>query len=177
MHDLFANLLLFHKSLIVGLALAATCSLLSVYVVLRRMAMISEAIAHSGIGGIAVALLLGYFYPPADGPITRQLITGLFCITTALAIGYVARSRRVTEDSAIGIFLVASLALGILLLSIRAHFPVLRGQTRPASIESVLFGDLLSVNASDVWVSLIAMAIIFILVFALYNELLYTTLD
>ena len=177
MHDVLFNLLSFHKTIIVGLALAATCSLLSVFVVLRRMAMISEAVAHSGIGGIAVALLIGYFYPATDGSLMQQLITGAFCLFTALAIGYVTKTRKVTEDSAIGILLVATMAAGVLLLSIRSHFPVPKGQTRPASIESVLFGQLASVTRADMWVALIAMVIVFGLVLALYNEFLYTTLD
>jgi len=177
MHDFLNNIVSFHKSLIVGFALAATCSLLSVFVVLRRMAMISEAVAHAGIGGIAVALLAGYFFPATDGPVMQQIITGIFCLGTALAIGYVTRTRRVTEDSAIGIFLVASMALGILLLSVRSKFPVLSGQTRPASIESVLFGDLISVTTTDMWIALVVPVVVFGLVIALYNEFLYTTLD
>ena len=43
---------------IVGLAIAATCSLLSPYIVLRRMALISEGVSHAGFGGIGAQLLI-----------------------------------------------------------------------------------------------------------------------
>src|ERR1041385_5060333 len=97
---------------IVGLSLAAACSLLSVFIVLRKMAMIAESIAHAGIGGIAVALLMGVYFPIFNHPVMIQLVTGVFCLITALLIGYVTRGGQVSEDSAIGIFLAATLALG-----------------------------------------------------------------
>ena len=79
MQDFLNNLTLFPYTFIVGLSLAAACSLLSVFIVLRKMAMIAESIAHAGIGGIAVALLLGVYFPIFNHPVMIQLVTGVFC--------------------------------------------------------------------------------------------------
>ena len=109
--------------LIVGPIMAAVCALLSVFVVLRRMAMISEAVAHAGLGGMALSLLLGYWWGFANSYWGQELITGAFCITTALMIGLFSRGRDVTVDSAIGIFLVASVSVGVILLYVRRMLP------------------------------------------------------
>jgi manganese transport system permease protein len=165
---------------IVGLALAAACSIISVFIVLRKMAMISEAIAHSGICGIAVALLLGHLFPlfldPTWGPALQQTVIGVFCVFTALLIAYFTRGKHVSEDSAIGICLVATVALGVLLLSVNARFHR-PGEPTPASIESILFGDILAVSRTEMWIALAALAVVFFVVAAFYNEFVYTTLD
>src|SRR5271170_2046976 len=62
--------------LIAGPMIGATCALLSVYVVLRRMALIAEGVSHAGFGGISIAVLMGYFFPMLDNDIWRQIITG-----------------------------------------------------------------------------------------------------
>ena len=101
-HQYLEMLQLAKYLLIVGPIIGATCAVLSVYVVLRRMALISEGISHAGFGGIAVAVLAGYFFPameaPAWGPLWREVITGIFCLIMAMLIGYVSRRKRVSED-------------------------------------------------------------------------------
>ncbi|MGN6368240.1 MAG: metal ABC transporter permease [Phycisphaerae bacterium] len=162
--------------LIAGPIIGASCALLSVFVVLRRMALIAEGVSHAGFGGIAVALLLGYYLPALDNDIVREIITGLFCLATAMLMGYVTRRKRVSEDSAIGIFLVATVAIGMLLLSIRSRLPS-QGRPIPPDVESLLFGSFASVNATDTWVAAGAMLIVYGTIFALYYQFLYTTLD
>lgn len=162
-------------SLIIGVAIAATCSLISTFVVLRKMALISEGVSHAGFGGMAVALLVGYYIPALSNELAVRVVTGLFCLGTALLIGYFARSRRVHEDSAIGILLVASVALGNVLLHFYASLP----HDRPVrtDVERLLFGDFASVNFTDTVVSVCTAAVCFFIVGLLYWQFLYTTLD
>lgn len=164
------------KVLLVGVTIAACCSLLSTFVVLRRMSMIAEGVAHAGYGGFGVALILGYFFSFDYGTLTERIITGTFCLATALGIGYVTRSKKVHDDSAIGIFLVATMALGYLLTQIRVTaFP--GAGLRPPKTESLLFGDFIAVNWNDALVAGVTAAICFIAVALFYHQLLYTTLD
>ena len=162
-------------TLIVGVAIAATCSLLSIYVVLRRMALIAEGVSHAGFGGIAVALLAGYYMPAVAGDLGSRLITGAFCLATALLIGYFTRSGRVHEDSAIGIFLVASVAFGNLLLHYHANLP--HAVVMSSSIENLLFGDFAAVTLQDALLSVATAIVCFGVVGALYWQFLYATLD
>lgn len=169
--------------LIAGPLIGATCALLSVYVVLRRMALISEGVSHAGFGGIAVAILLGYYAAPLDSPWWQVAITGVFCLITSLLIGYVSRRKRVSEDSAIGIFLAATVAFGAILIKIRSLLPTpppdASGIPRavPANLENLLFGQFAAVVQTDVIVLAVAAVVVFVIIGALYHQFLYTTLD
>lgn len=176
MEDFLFRLELYKYVFVAGPAVALMCSVLSVYIVLRRMAMISEGVSHSGFGGIATALLLGYYFSFFDGHVMEEIITAIFCLGTALLIAYITRAKKVTEDSAIGIFLVSALALGNLLLSVRRNLPSGKNNM-PLSMESLLFGNIGYVTSTDMWVSLICAFVICAFVMLFYYELLYTTLD
>jgi ABC-type Mn2+/Zn2+ transport system permease subunit len=180
--DLPSLLNLMRDVLIVGPVMAAVCALLSVFVVMRRMAMISEAVAHASLGGIVMALLLGYWWGAASSYWGQELITGGFCIATALLIGLFSRGRDVTVDSAIGIFLVASVALGVVMLSVRRMLP--GPNPVPVDIDQVLFGSINSVGGAEVWglgmdvwvISIVALAV-FAVVFLMLPSFIYTSMD
>src|SRR6478735_12295205 len=92
-------------------AMAVACAVLSVFVVARRWAFIGEGISHSGFGGAGAAWLIMLASPALAAMQWMPYVAiVIFCIATALAIGYLSRSDRVAGDAAIGIFLVASLA-------------------------------------------------------------------
>ena len=168
---------LFSNVLLIGPVIGATCAMLSVFVVLRRMALISEGVSHAGYGGIAIAITVGALFSSITGPIWQEVITGIFCLITALLIGYVTGKKRVTEDSAIGIFLVASVAFGQLLLSVIGFY--LRAHHRPVpfDIESLLFGDFIAATRTDLAIVSIAMLFVFTIIGTMFHQFLYTTLD
>lgn len=161
------------RIILVGVLIAISCSLLSVYIVLRRMAMISEGVSHAGFGGMGIALLLGVFIPLFANTYVEQVMTGVFCLGTALAIGFITKNRHVSHDSAIGIFLVAAVALGMLFISIYRSF----GRGAAPNLESILFGQFTAVNNVDLLMAGAGVAVVCTLVTLLFHELLYTTLD
>lgn len=166
---------LLHNVLIAGPLLAAVCSLLSVFVVLRGMAMIGEGVAHSGIGGLGIALLIGLMASFLDNTVSELIITGLFCTVTALFIGYVSHAKQVSEDSAIGICLSAAVALGIVALTVRQY---LHGATgSPPSLEDMLFGSISSIGPQDVYATGALAVAVFAIVFSMYRAFVYTALD
>jgi ABC-type Mn2+/Zn2+ transport system permease subunit len=166
---------LLHNVLIAGPLLAAVCSLLSVFVVLRGMAMIGEGIAHSGIGGLGIALLIGLMASFLDNTFSQVIITGLFCTGTALFIGYVSHGKHVSEDSAIGICLAAAVAVGIVALTIRHYLHGTAGT--PPSLEDMLFGSINAIGPQDVYATAALAAAVFAIVFSMYKAFLYTALD
>ena len=95
-------------------AMAVACAVLSVFVVSRRWAFIGEGISHSGFGGAGTAWVLALIVPALDQDWLPYAGVVVFCLATAIGIGYLSRGQRVNSDAAIGIFLVASLAWGIL---------------------------------------------------------------
>lgn len=144
---------LYWPGVIAGLAMAAMCAVLSVFVVLKRLAFIGQGISHAGFGGIGVAAILGLTASttseaPLHG-IPQFAVVLCFCIGAALLIGVISkrggRGEAATHgDSAIGIVLVATMALGAILVA---------ASKRGLAWESFLFGSLLQVSGYDAAVS------------------------
>ena len=94
------------------LAVGIACAALSVFVVLLKWSFIGEGISHAGYAGAGTAALLSLAFPALQTLAAGFAISVLFCLATAIAIGWVARRRAVSGDAAIGVFVVASLAWG-----------------------------------------------------------------
>src|SRR5439155_5752338 len=115
-----------------------TTGLIGTYVVLRGMAFIGDALSHAIFPGVVIAFLLHTSF------FLGALVFGGI---TAVMIGALARNRRVSEDTAIGVLFAGMFALGIVLIS------TMRGYT--ADLASFLFGDVLAVGPEDVWASVV----------------------
>ena len=164
---------IFRDALIVGIALGTICSLLSVVVVMKRMAFIGEGIAHAGFGGLGTAVFLGL---TAGGAWKTDLIVLAFCLVTAIAIGILSRRRQVEPDSAIGILLVAAMAWGVIMLELRTtdwYVRIFGAPRQAVNIESLLFGSLTSVSPYDVWLALIVATMILLLLAAFFKEIVF----
>lgn len=128
----------FQRALIVGLILGGLMSILGVLVVLRKMSFFSDAIGHSALAGIAIALLLSI------NPFWGALIFTLF---VALAISGVRSVSKLSLDTLLGVFFSASVALGVILVTLTPGYQ--------ADLISFLFGNILTVTQTDVVTSII----------------------
>ncbi|MEA2580791.1 MAG: manganese/iron transport system permease protein [Actinomycetota bacterium] len=149
----------FKMGLRAGLLGGALCGFLGVYVVLRSMSYIGHGLSHAIFGGAAVSLALGWnFY----------LGAGAWGILAALIINGVARRRKIGADAAIGVVTTASFALGVALIS-AVHLGV--------SLDALLFGNILGVTWSQLWV-LVGVSLCCVgIVFVKYRQLLFATFD
>ena len=148
------------NALLAGLAAAVLCGIIGIYVILNRIVFISDGIAHAAFGGIGLGYFLGYD-PLAFGIASAVL--------TAIGIGMVSTRARVSEDTAIGVFMATGMALGIMLLTLS------QGYAR--DLYGYLFGNILAVTRSDVLLILTLTLIILALVFLLYKEFLLLSFD
>ncbi len=147
------------RALVAGLLVGLVCAVLSVYIVLRRMAFVGHGIGHASFGGVALGVLAG---------INTTLMALVFCVATAVAIGLVSQRKHVSEDSAIGIFLVAAMALGVLFISLKKTF---------VDVEGFLFGNILAVSHSDIIFIIVITVIVLGLVALFFKELFYFSFD
>ncbi len=99
------------------------------------MAFLGDALAHAVLPGVAVAYLVG------ANLLAGALVAGLL---VAVGISYVSRAGTIREDTAIGIFFAAALALGVLLISTMNTYAV--------DLTHILFGNVLGVTAADLWI-------------------------
>ena len=150
----------FRNGLAVATLAGALCGLVGVYVTLRGMSYIGHGLSHAIFGGAAASAILSFnFYAGA----------GLWGLASALLIGRVSRRRIIGADAAIGVITTASFALGLALLN---RF----GQVRK-SLDAALFGSILGVSTTDVWVVAGVTLLTLAVVFFGYRALLFTTFD
>ncbi len=169
---------LFQNALLASIPIALTCSLLSIIVVLRRLAFIGQGISHAAFGGVGLATLLGL-----TGALQFGVI-GLFCIGAALCIAWARDRRALRDDTTIGIVLVASMALGILLMQIWVE---VRGESwyietfgpPKAAIgwEAILFGSILAIGRDGLILAYVLGAAVLACVFFWRHALLFYAFD
>ena len=141
------------------LLVGVTCATVGVYVVLRRMAFIGDALAHTALPGLVVAYLQGW------NLFGGALVAGL---VTAIGIGWLSRRDEVREDTAIGILFTAMFSLGILLVSTTRSF---------RDLSHMLFGNILGVNGRDLAVIGVVTAIVVAALGLFHKELELTSFD
>lgn len=143
---------------VAAVLIGTSCACLGVYVVLRRMAFVGDALAHTVLPGLVVALLLGY------STFLGALVAGL---ATALGIGWLTRRQALREDTAIGVLFTAMFALGV----------VLAADRDPHELNALLFGDLGNVGRGEL-VLLGAVTVVVLTALALlHKELELTSFD
>jgi manganese/iron transport system permease protein len=141
---------------IVGLV----CGLVGCFVVLRGLAFIGDALAHTVFPGVVLSYIGG-----------RSIVIGAFVFgaLTALGIGILSRSRRVSQDSAVGVLFAAFFALGVVLISRQPGFR--------RDLGSLLFGNVLGVSREDVLVTLVIGVVVVAVLFALLKEFTLVAFD
>jgi ABC-type Mn2+/Zn2+ transport system permease subunit len=176
----------FQCALLTAAAMSAACAVLSVIVVLRRWAFIGEGISHAGFGGIGTGWLLSLAFPALANSGAAYGVAILFCLAVALCMGYVSREHggrgngvasgdeRFGADSAIGIFLVASLAWGAVALSLYNRH---RHGASAQSWESYLLGTIEFVSFESTLAAVAISAAVVFTVAALFKEILFYALD
>jgi manganese/iron transport system permease protein len=148
------------RGMLVAVLVGLACSVVGCYVVLRSMAFIGDAMAHSILPGVAVAYLL-------KGSL---LVGGLVAaIAVALGIGFFSRQGRLKEDSAIGILFAAAFSLGVILIS--------SIRTYALDLSHILFGNVLGVSVTDLLLTAGLVMVVLLVVFLLYKELLVVSFD
>ncbi len=150
----------FRNGLAVATLAGALCGMVGVYVVLKGMSYIGHGLSHAIFGGFAASALLG---------VNVFLGAGVWGVASALMINRVTRRRVVGADAAIGVITTASFALGL------ALFAVFGGAG--GSFDAALFGSILGVAPSDVWVVAGVTAAAAAVIFFCYRPLLFTTFD
>jgi len=149
-----------HRALISGVAIAILCSVVGLFLVLRRYSLFGDAIAHSSFGGIALGLLAGVY------PLWTAYGVS---IVSALIITKIKDRYNISGDASIAVLLSSGIAVGLVVIGLSGGFTI--------DIFSFLFGSILLVSVDDTILILALTGIILIVILLLYRQILYSTFN
>ncbi|HXV77479.1 MAG TPA: metal ABC transporter permease, partial [Candidatus Polarisedimenticolaceae bacterium] len=164
--------------LLVGSSVAASCALVGTFLVLRRLALLGDAISHSVLPGIVVAFLL----TGNRAPIPMLAGAAALGVVTVVLVELFHRTRRLKEDASIGVVFPALFSIGVILI---ARYT----SSIDLDLDCVLYGEIAytpwdlahiggrSVGPRALWVNGSVLAIDGLLIASLYKELKLTTFD
>lgn len=133
---------------------------IGVFVILRGLAFLGDALAHAIFPGVVIAFMLGGSF----------LIGALIAaIIVSLGIGAISQSGRIKNDTAIGVFFVGAFALGVALMSLQS------GYVR--DLNTFLFGSILGVKRSDLLLTVGAGLVVLTLMLVFRRELVTISFD
>ena len=148
------------RALLVSALAATACGVVGTFVVLRGLAFLGDAIAHSALTGMAVAFLFG-----------ANIFLGalVWAVPASLAISAASRRSGIRMDAVIGVLFAGGFAVGVIIINTSAKYS--------GDLLGILFGNVLGASWYDVLaVGLLAGGVLLI-VRLLYKELVFTTYD
>ena len=148
------------RALLVSALAATACGVIGTFVVLRGMAFLGDAIAHSALTGMAAAFLIG-----------ANIFLGalLWAIPASLTISAISRRGGIRIDAVIGVMFAGGFAVGVIIINASENYG--------GDLLSILFGNVLGASWGDVLaVGLLAGGVLLV-VRLLYKELVFTTYD
>lgn len=159
----FTDFAFMRRALVAVIAVAVIAGPLGVFLQLRRMSLMGDALAHAILPGVAA----GFFVFGLN--LWAMSVGGLVaCLVVALLSGAVSRLTALKEDTSLAALYLVSLALGVLIVSVKGS---------PRDLLHILFGSLLSIGA-DGLVLVATTAILSLLAFALiYRTLVVECFD
>jgi zinc transport system permease protein len=149
-----------HRALAAGAVTALICPAIGVFLVPRRLSLIADTLAHVALAGVALGLVLGI-----------SPVVGALAVTIAGAVGIERLRARGTlqGDASLAVFLSGGFALAVVLISLARGFN--------ADLFAVLFGSILTVSPTDVWLIVTLGAVVGIAIAAFHRQLLLVALD
>ncbi len=149
------------RALLAGTLIAVLCSVLGVFLVLRRMSLIGDGLAHVTFGSTAIALALK-LYSAASLAVSLPLV-----LLASLGMLKLTEKTRLSGDAAIGIVSALGISAGIILASVGGGYNV--------DLLSYLFGNILSITGEEVAIAAGLFCLVLALLTLFFNELLAIT--
>lgn len=148
------------RAMLAGLALGLVLAFLGVFVILKRISFFGDGIAHASLAGIALGIIAG------TQPFVSAIIYG---IMFALVVFFLEKKTTLSGDVLIAILFTASMSVGILIInSLPGYQP---------DLSTFLFGNILAIQRSDLFIMLLCSAAICIFLLKYYKQLTFTLLD
>jgi zinc transport system permease protein len=156
-----------HRAILVGLCIGVMAPLIGTFLVHRQLALIGDALAHTGFAGVAVGLFLNAVLDLGVSPYLTAVVVAMIA---ALFIELISEATDAYNDVSMAIVLSTGFALGTTLISINAG-------GLAVGVNQFLFGNLSTVSADSAAILLVLFAVVIGVVGLTRNQLLYVTFD
>lgn len=150
----------FQNALFCTVFIGISCGLIGTYIVAKRMVFISGGITHASFGGLGLAYYLG---------ISPMLGATVFSLLSILGIWSLSENKKFREDSLIGIFWSAGMAIGILFIYLTPGYA--------PNLMSYLFGNILTVTSNQILLSAALCILIILFFLKFFRPLFYIAFD
>ncbi|MHA1730941.1 MAG: metal ABC transporter permease [Promethearchaeota archaeon] len=140
--------------------LGVLCSIIGVFIVLRSLVFMGQGIAHSAFAGGALGILLG---------INPFITIFIFSTGMSVTVGYINERSKLSHEIAVGIFFSFFMGLAVLFIGLM--------KTYSTDVNSLLFGNALTVSTEDLVLLLVVAPIVLVLFFLVKRELFFVTFD
>lgn len=147
------------NAIAIGILTGILCPVVGSYLIVQRMALLGDVIAHCVLPGLSISFFLGI-----------DILIGAFAsgITGSFIIAWIRSQSRVKVDAAMALTFSSFFALGVVLIT------VLRNKI---DLDSFLFGDILGVTITDIYRTFTIALLILCVIRVFYKELLFYTFD
>jgi ABC-type Mn2+/Zn2+ transport system permease subunit/Mn-dependent DtxR family transcriptional regulator len=153
-----------------GLLLGASCGLLGSFIVVRKMALLGDALSHAVLPGVAA----GFMWNMTKDPVAILIGATVSGVLGAILVSWITSTTRIKQDAALGIVLSSFFAIGMCMIKlIEVH-----GKSGNISgIKQFLFGQVAALGEKDLIVMAIVTALAILLVVMFYGPLLVCSFD
>ena len=148
------------RALLTGIVVSITCSMIGLFLVLKRYSLFGDALSHVAFGGIALGFFLNVY------PIWTALAVS---VSTALGITKLRKSTKISGDAAIAVLLSSGFAMGVLLISASHGFTI--------DLFSFLFGSILLTSMQDALLIVVVSCGVIVTLIAIRKPLIHFTFD
>lgn len=148
------------RALIAGCFVGLLCSCLGLLLVLRRLSLIGDGLAHVTFGSVAIGMVFGIYPLYISLPVVMLSSLGILKLT---------EKARIYGDAAIGVVSSLGIAGGVILASVAGGFNV--------DLFSYLFGNILAVRDTEVLISIVLSLVVLLLIYLYYQEIFSITFD
>lgn len=148
------------RGLLTGIVVSITCSMIGLFLVLKRYSLFGDALSHVAFGGIALGFFLNIY------PIWTAFAVS---VSTALGITKLRKSTKISGDAAIAVLLSSGFAMGVLLISASHGFTI--------DLFSFLFGSILLTSVQDALLIVAVSCGVIVTLIAIRKPLIHFTFD
>lgn len=147
------------NALVTAIVIGFVSGAVGCFIILRSMSLMGDAISHAVLPGVALSFILGINF------FVGAIVFGLLA---SVIITYIKENSVIKGDTAIGITFSSFLALGVILIGVA---------NSSTDLFHILFGNILAVQDSDKWITIVVSILVLAVIVLFFKELLITSFD